>query len=115
MFSFYFKFKLRKPERPRRSLSLNTKRCMEESEMKSSPTLSRKSNCLVPNRIPKETRLVNVVKEEEIQDRDVFRIKLAVERLSDSEELIADCSRPYTLHTICGKHKDLKSITPLKQ
>ncbi|KAK6185714.1 hypothetical protein SNE40_007887 [Patella caerulea] len=88
------------------------RRCMEEIKMNSSPTLFRKSNCLVPNRIPKENRLVNVVKEEEIQDRDVVRIKLAVERLSDSEELIADCSRPYTLPTICGKHKDLKSITP---
>ena len=40
------------------------------------------------------------------------RIKSAVERLSDNIELIADCSRPYTLPTVCGKHKDLKSITP---
>ncbi|XP_055954624.1 M-phase inducer phosphatase 1-A-like [Patella vulgata] len=46
-----------------------------------------------------------------MRDRDADRIKLAVERLSESGELIADCSRPYTLPTICGKHKDLKSIT----
>ncbi|XP_050396637.1 M-phase inducer phosphatase 3-like [Patella vulgata] len=85
------------------------RRCMEESEMKSSPTLMGKSYCLVPNRLTKDNRLVHVV-EEEIQDIDVDRIKLAVERLSDSGELIADCSRPYTLPVICGKHKDLKSI-----
>ncbi|ESO86596.1 hypothetical protein LOTGIDRAFT_57373, partial [Lottia gigantea] len=31
---------------------------------------------------------------------------------SDDVELIADCSRPYSLPTVCGKHKDLKSISP---
>ncbi|ESO86600.1 hypothetical protein LOTGIDRAFT_129079 [Lottia gigantea] len=40
------------------------------------------------------------------------RIKSAVERLSDDVELISDCSRPYSLPTVCGKHKDLKSISP---
>ncbi|ESO86597.1 hypothetical protein LOTGIDRAFT_128880 [Lottia gigantea] len=44
--------------------------------------------------------------------REDERIKSAVERLSDDVELIADCSRPYSLPTVCGKHKDLKSISP---
>ncbi|ESO86602.1 hypothetical protein LOTGIDRAFT_235386 [Lottia gigantea] len=52
------------------------------------------------------------IKEEINERQEDERIKSAVERLSDDVELIADCSRPYSLPTVCGKHKDLKSISP---
>ena len=36
----------------------------------------------------------------------------AVDRLTSDEDLIADGSRVYSLPTIPGKHKDLKTISP---
>ena len=36
----------------------------------------------------------------------------AVDRLTSDEDLIADGSRVYSLPTISGKHKDLKTISP---
>ena len=36
----------------------------------------------------------------------------AVDRLTSDDDLIADGSRVYSLPTISGKHKDLKTITP---
>ena len=35
----------------------------------------------------------------------------AVDRLTSDDDLIADGSRVYSLPTISGKHKDLKTIT----
>lgn len=39
-------------------------------------------------------------------------IKSAVSRMFEEPDLIGDCSKPYYLPTIRGKHQDLKSITP---
>ena len=39
-------------------------------------------------------------------------IKTVVSRMSSDGDVIADGSRPYTLPTVSGKHKDLKSISP---
>ena len=39
-------------------------------------------------------------------------IKTVVTRMSSDGDVIADGSRPYTLPTVSGKHKDLKSISP---
>ncbi|GFN88600.1 M-phase inducer phosphatase [Plakobranchus ocellatus] len=39
-------------------------------------------------------------------------IKSAVSRMFEEPDLIGDCSKPYFLPTIRGKHQDLKSITP---
>ncbi|XP_059159143.1 M-phase inducer phosphatase 1-B-like [Physella acuta] len=39
-------------------------------------------------------------------------IKSAVTRMFLEPDLIGDCSKPYCLPTIKGKHQDLKSITP---
>ena len=36
----------------------------------------------------------------------------AVDRLTSDDDLIADGSRVYSLPTISGKHKDLKTISP---
>ncbi|KAL5016402.1 hypothetical protein ScPMuIL_005991 [Solemya velum] len=43
---------------------------------------------------------------------DALTVKIAVNRLTHEDDLIADGSRTYTLPTIPGKHSDLKSITP---
>ena len=40
------------------------------------------------------------------------KIVSAVDRLTSDEDLIADGSRVYSLPTISGKHKDLKTISP---
>ena len=40
------------------------------------------------------------------------KIVSAVDRLTSDEDLIADGSRDYSLPTISGKHKDLKTISP---
>ncbi|GFR91231.1 M-phase inducer phosphatase [Elysia marginata] len=39
-------------------------------------------------------------------------IKSAVSRMFEEPDLIGDCSKPYFLPTIRGRHQDLKSITP---
>ncbi|ESO86891.1 hypothetical protein LOTGIDRAFT_175972 [Lottia gigantea] len=33
-------------------------------------------------------------------------------KLNSVQNRASDCSRPYSLPTVCGKHKDLKSISP---
>lgn len=38
-------------------------------------------------------------------------IKMALNKLHDQPDLIADCSKPYSLPIIPGKHQDLKSIS----
>ncbi|KAL5017374.1 hypothetical protein ScPMuIL_006963 [Solemya velum] len=43
---------------------------------------------------------------------DALTVKIAVNRLTHEDDLIADGSRTHTLPTIPGKHIDLKSITP---
>ncbi|XP_071090406.1 M-phase inducer phosphatase-like [Haliotis cracherodii] len=40
------------------------------------------------------------------------QIKSALNRLNDEPDLIGDCSKPYCLPTIPGKHQDLKGISP---
>ncbi|KAL5016788.1 hypothetical protein ScPMuIL_006377 [Solemya velum] len=39
-------------------------------------------------------------------------IKRAVNKIVDEPDLIGDCSKPYCLPTVSGKHGDLKYITP---
>ena len=38
-------------------------------------------------------------------------IKMALNKIYDQPGLIADCSKPYSLPIIPGKHQDLKSIS----
>ncbi|KAK6185703.1 hypothetical protein SNE40_007877 [Patella caerulea] len=103
-------FQLRKPTGLRRCLSLDMRKRMIENEFTSSPTCFRQPSKFVPKMIKEE--MTDEVAEGETKERYEEQIKSAVERLADGGELVADCSRPYSLPTVCGKHKDLKSITP---
>ncbi|ESO86892.1 hypothetical protein LOTGIDRAFT_175973 [Lottia gigantea] len=95
-------FEIRRPKKARRNLSQQMRKNMMEVDMTSSPLCYNKN---------KMVQVRNEEIKEEINERqEDERIKSAVERLSDDVELISDCSRPYSLPTVYGKHKDLKLL-----
>ncbi|RUS73961.1 hypothetical protein EGW08_018276 [Elysia chlorotica] len=59
-----------------------------------------------------QSNLVNPRRLHRCHSETEAMIKSAVSRMFEEPDLIGDCSKPYYLPTIRGKHQDLKSITP---
>lgn len=77
----------------------------------STPQSSKRRRSVIDEESTRETKSQPLPRLHRCHSETEAMIKMALNKIHDEPDLIADCSKPYSLPIIPGKHQDLKSIS----